>query len=631
MVRSKNKKLIALAAEDRISLFRRFNQVVGQYTLAQLMAEIRKEKYALPIQQIRAALADGREEVAQALKKQLLAFTPSGQFSGGRRLQFLTRYHPLIVLDLDHLGNDLRACQQCATETAFTRACFTSPSGQGLKIIVATDNPQAEHQSAFAKVLTHYEELLGVKVDPSGKDITRLCFMSYDPEAYYNLTSKIFPTQASPPVIHIPAFAECVAFTERKQNYEKGNRNNFLYLLASNCNRIGLSKSLTLEQMLRHYDLPPPEIRGLVASAYQDRRLDAALLKSTTSVPPTLPHKIFPKLPTLLREACAPFSNPQQRDIFLTAALTVLSAAIPQVRGHYDGRLHFPNLYTAIVAPAKIRETALTFAQTLGMVHHRHLVQQTSLEDIARGKASFRQFYLPPPYALEQLGQHLFKNNGTGLLLATDLLHWQELLVQDRGTGLTFLHKVFVQQALIINRSQSAPSGLVEQPSLSLLLSGTGENWRALKPQIGEGYFDHFLFYVVKESNNYPLSFSKYTKEDWGAYFETLGEEVSAMLAFGKQYPSQFNFSKTQWLALQELLGEEIKRLNLGLVKKAPDLILEMGQICFRLAMILAMCRKYEQGDTRQSSPIEEREFRLACWLVEAYLPHALYLRNCST
>ena len=32
----------------------------------------------------------------------------------------------------------------------------------------------------------HVKELTGIQIDESGKDVARLCFMSYDPELYHN-------------------------------------------------------------------------------------------------------------------------------------------------------------------------------------------------------------------------------------------------------------------------------------------------------------------------------------------------------------------------------------------------------------------------------------------------------------
>ena len=65
------------------------------------------------------------------------------------------------------------------------------------------------------------------------------------------------------------AFEKCLAFTKQKLDYEEGNRNNFVYLFASNCNREGISESEALSFALAEFDLDKKEIQKTVASSYR--------------------------------------------------------------------------------------------------------------------------------------------------------------------------------------------------------------------------------------------------------------------------------------------------------------------------------------------------------------------------
>lgn len=105
------------------------------------------------------------------------AFTPSGKFVGGRKLEFLTEYSNFIILDIDKLSAaELQNAKHLANQSEFTFASFISPSGNGLKILVKIDTPKAEHKETFLKVQAYYEEILKLEIDKSGKDLTRLCF-----------------------------------------------------------------------------------------------------------------------------------------------------------------------------------------------------------------------------------------------------------------------------------------------------------------------------------------------------------------------------------------------------------------------------------------------------------------------
>ena len=66
--------------------------------------------------------------------------------------------------------------------------CFVSPSGDGLKVgvripLVPNDTTYKKYWQAIAN---YYQHRYGVTWDPSGKDICRLCYVSWDPDLYYN-------------------------------------------------------------------------------------------------------------------------------------------------------------------------------------------------------------------------------------------------------------------------------------------------------------------------------------------------------------------------------------------------------------------------------------------------------------
>ena len=49
-----------------------------------------------------------------------------------------------------------------------------------------------QHKNAYAQVQAYYEKEVGIEADPKCKDITRLCFVSYDPNGYKNIQNEKF-------------------------------------------------------------------------------------------------------------------------------------------------------------------------------------------------------------------------------------------------------------------------------------------------------------------------------------------------------------------------------------------------------------------------------------------------------
>jgi hypothetical protein len=65
-----------------------------------------------------------------------------------------------------------------------TQLLFRSPSGDGLKWIISIDTKQAKHGDYFAAVANYILQTYDVEVDKSVRDISRACFLPFDPQAF---------------------------------------------------------------------------------------------------------------------------------------------------------------------------------------------------------------------------------------------------------------------------------------------------------------------------------------------------------------------------------------------------------------------------------------------------------------
>nr|WP_315215710.1 VapE domain-containing protein [uncultured Flavobacterium sp.] len=270
-----------------VTIFKNFNEVVEHKTISTILEEIKTGKYKPGIVYLRKSLAENKTEAYNKAKKSLPAFTPSGKFVGGRKLEFLAEYSNCIILDIDKLSAaDLQNAKHLANQSEFTFASFISPSGNGLKILVKINSDKANHKEAFLLVQAHYESILKLEIDKSGKDLTRLCFYSYDENLYYNEKAKIFSVteqekepkanterefKRTEPTIVINSDAiynHCVNFTEKKVQFVNGSRNVFVHQLACNLNRKGVLLQEALGYILTDFGYDEKEVTQAVNSAY---------------------------------------------------------------------------------------------------------------------------------------------------------------------------------------------------------------------------------------------------------------------------------------------------------------------------------------------------------------------------
>ncbi|MEI8047011.1 MAG: VapE domain-containing protein [Bacteroidota bacterium] len=296
-----------------LSIFQNFTTITENKPFTDILTDIKTGKYRGPVTYIRKCLQEQKLDSYEKAKKGLLAFTPSGQFEGGRNQDTLKKYSGIIVLDFDKLNPEqLKKCRESVMDDSFTLAVFISPSGNGLKVFVQTQATPSTHKNTFLHVQAYYESLSGLSIDKSGKDYTRLCFMSLDPDLYHNPNSQVFTnTHNSKTVIEeslpLPAerepegevkpktipqqdflkiYHDSIKLTENKEFFTTGNRNNFVHLLACNLNRKGVPFAASLGFILADYNFDEKEVMAAVNSAYKNTSEHA--IKREAESPPLL-------------------------------------------------------------------------------------------------------------------------------------------------------------------------------------------------------------------------------------------------------------------------------------------------------------------------------------------------------
>lgn len=152
-------------------------------TLADAVALIGGTAYEISTRELRALEPDLRK----VFKADLDYVTFSGTFAPTRNVKNLSRHSALICLDFDHVANLFETRLQLQADP-HTLVLFTSPSGDGLKVIfevqdlgteTGIDWPQ-RHKDAFVDIAFYIRQTYGLEVDASGSDVSRACFLVHD-------------------------------------------------------------------------------------------------------------------------------------------------------------------------------------------------------------------------------------------------------------------------------------------------------------------------------------------------------------------------------------------------------------------------------------------------------------------
>lgn len=164
----------------RVSMFENaFGKVPHDTELVNILNAIRNGKWRAQVERLRATLAKDREAYRKD-KRLLPGFAMSGTAAGDRKTpNTRTGY---LQVDLDHLDERLDAVREQMKADSHVAFGFVSPSAVGLKLGLRIDPER--HDASFRAAQAHFMDRYGLEIDPNVKDLLRLCFISYDPDAW---------------------------------------------------------------------------------------------------------------------------------------------------------------------------------------------------------------------------------------------------------------------------------------------------------------------------------------------------------------------------------------------------------------------------------------------------------------
>ncbi len=666
------------------TIFRNFTIPVEKKSLLLIGKDIISDKYKTEVEEIRNLIAQGNKAEADNKKKQLLAFTPSAVFSEKRLMQYLEMYSGFVHLDFDKLTPEqLQTAFAIISKISYTSLCFISPSGNGLKVFVEVSTDLEHHDIAYQQVQKYYEDATGLKADPSCKDVTRLCFMSHDPNAYRTIQNEKFivalpqfiqeqqsqtPTaiapvvpieQAEPEDLNITfLFNQQIQFTNQKASYTDGNRNNFIYLLASNCNRVGLSQSDTEILCTQHFDLSEREIKTAVNSAYSHHTQEHKKFEPKQKAKdqeetqpeeqmPTLPDAVFATIPEFLKHITQVATTKEERDILLLGSLVTLSVAFPKLIGKYGDNPVNTNLFIFISAKASAGKGILIHCRKLVEPIHLALRNQAKIMkqqfevdmqeyNANKGKDANTEKPQKPPQKmlfipannsatgfLEILGD----SDKRGLIFETEGDTLAKAFKSDYGDFSDGFRNAFQHEPISYYRRTDKEYVEIDRPCLSALLSGTPKQITTLIPNAENGLFSRFMFYVMNMKLIWKDVFASKTENGLDVHFERLGNEFYSLYQT-LQANSDVHFSLTPSQQLQfNQFFEKMQTLYVNIQEEEIiSSVRRLGLIAYRIMMIFSALRIMEDGEITQNLICNDTDFQNTLDMITILVKHSSYV-----
>jgi hypothetical protein len=289
-------------------------------------------------------------------------------------------------------------------------------------------------------------------------------------------------------------------------------------------------------------------------------------------------HLDMQKLPESVQQMLSLASTPEEQDILLMATLAAASACVPNMYFTYGptGKKYYANLQCFILAAAASGKGIAN--QALEML--RVIDEQYPM--LIAGDSTLPAWYK----ALEEQDGCGYMHESEGSVI-TDI--WKS----GAANYNTALRKAAEHEPISRNRVKGASE--IKNPRLSMLLTGTFGQYKALVPSVENGYFSRLLTVVIRGTNPFDKRYVS-SKGVQSAIPKIVGQRLL------RTYERLMSGGEREWSltdAQKERLGEHLETEYATLISLLGDnfhsAVIRMAVQIERMAMILSALRAGEE------------------------------------
>ena len=279
-------------------------------------------------------------------------------------------------------------------------------------------------------------------------------------------------------------------------------------------------------------------------------------------------------LPEIMKNVLSLAHTPAEKDMLLMSALTACGSVMPNLYVKYGvaAKRYYPNIQLFIVGSAACGKGIANLALELVKPIHEKMPL------IIPGDSTYPAFY-----------QTLAKQHGRGYIHESEGSVITDIWRSSTANYNTALRKAAEHET--ISRARCKEASVIENPQLSMVLTGTFSQYHALVPSIENGYFSRLLTLIVDEHQAFN---SRYVQPE-----ENSSHQLSAIshqlyhlyeqLLFSK--PWEFKLTPEQRTRLGHHLETAYPTLIRMLGEDFHSVVLRMAVHIERIAMILTTLR----------------------------------------
>lgn len=330
-------------------------------------------------------------------------------------------------------------------------------------------------------------------------------------------------------------------------------------------------------------------------------------------------NEVKPQLPLLLQNIVDQTSSDTEADMMLMGAITTISATLPNIYGIYDENVVYPNLYLFISAKASSGKGHLSLCKLLAKPIHNELRNNPLMPN--------QMLFMPANSSSTAMYQQLYMNNGSGLIFETEADSLNNAIKGGYGNFSDGLRKAFHHETISYLRRKENEWVEIDEPHLSIVLSGTPYQYKRLIPNTENGLFSRFAFIHLPSDFVWKNVFQneKKSKIDFYTKQGNIIYDLYRHLRCNEQ-PIKFELTDTQ----KELFNNHFNTLQ-DSYKYHENFIASvrrMGVITYRVAMVLSALRLTEGMTSISKIICSDKDFNTALHISKSLLEHAYCFYN---
>ena len=279
-------------------------------------------------------------------------------------------------------------------------------------------------------------------------------------------------------------------------------------------------------------------------------------------------------LPELMQSVLSLAQTPAEKDMLLMSALVACGSVMPNLYVKYGptAKKYYPNLQLFIVGSAACGKGIANLALELVKPVHEKMPL------IIPGDATYPAFY-----------QTLARQHGRGYIHESEGSVITDIWRSSTANYNTALRKAAEHET--ISRARCREASVIENPQVSMVLTGTFSQYKALVPSIENGYFSRLLTLIVDEHQAFNSRYvqpSDASDETLKAAAERLYNLCQSLLY---THPREFKLTEDQKARLGNHLQTAYPTLIRILGEDFHSVVLRMAVHIERIAMILSALR----------------------------------------